>query len=313
MPTPTLILPPRTTRTWRALATDIKLAHSVFALPFALLGAFMAAPRTGAFIDWSRFGRGLPLILGAMFFARTAAMIANRVVDREIDARNPRTRHRALPGGRVTLRQARAAWLAAAALFMATCALFGPLLDNWWPLVLGLPVLVWLSAYGLLKRSTAACHLYLGASLALSVPAAALAIDPEAIGAPPLWLLAGMVLTWVAGFDILYALQDLEVDRRDGLHSIPAWLGETGAIGISRMCHALAACLLVASWRLDSRLCMLFGIGVGASILLLVLEHWIIARRGRAGIPMAFFTLNGIVSCLLGLLGIADLIRGHGG
>jgi len=292
------------------IARDIKLHHSIFALPFAVLGAFMAAaPPGGSGIDWSRFGGQLGLIVVAMFFARTVAMLANRMLDREIDARNPRTAGRALPSGRVTTTSAAVALIAASAGFVGVCLAFGFLYGNWWPAALGVPVLAWLAAYPLLKRFTALCHLYLGASLALSPLAAAIAVRPDALPAQPsLWLLAAMVLCWVSGFDIIYALQDVEVDRRFGHFSIPARLGERVAMVVSRLLHGIAVGCLVAVLVVDDRLGVLFGIGVVIVAGLLGYEHLTVARWGTSKLALAFFTLNGIIGCVLGLLGVADIL-----
>jgi 4-hydroxybenzoate polyprenyltransferase len=204
--------------------------------------------------------------------------------------------------------------LLCAGTFVIVCVGFGVLYGNWWPLALALPVLGWISAYAYLKRFTALCHLYLGSSLALSPIAAAIAIDPHAVmpGAagfqPALWLLGAMVMCWVAGFDIIYALQDVEVDRAQGLHSIPARLGIVRGLWASRILHALAAIGLVAALVLDERFGMLFGAGVAIVGALLLYEHLTVARWGTTRIAMAFFTLNGVIACVLGALGIADLV-----
>ncbi len=297
-------------RTAREIGADIKLQHSVFALPFAVLGAFMAAaPPGGSGIDWTRFGGQLALIVVAMFFARTVAMLANRLLDRGIDARNPRTAGRALPSGRVTTRSAILALISASAGFVVVCLAFAFFYDNWWPAVLGVPVLAWLAAYPLLKRFTALCHLYLGASLALSPLAAAIAVRPDAfLTQPSLWLLAAMVLCWVSGFDIIYALQDVEVDRRFGQFSIPARLGKPAAMVVSRLLHATAVGCLVAATLVDDRLGILFGIGVVIVAGLLGYEHLTVGRWGTTKLALAFFTLNGIIGCVLGLLGVADIL-----
>ena len=291
------------------IAADIKLHHSIFALPFAVLGAFMAAAAAAGGIDWSRFGGQLALIVVAMFFARTVAMLANRLLDRGIDARNPRTAGRALPSGRVSTRSAAVAIIAASAGFVVVCLAFGFFYDNWWPAALGVPVLAWLAAYPLLKRFTALCHLYLGASLALSPLAAAIAVRPDAfLAQPSLWLLAAMVLCWVSGFDIIYALQDVEVDRRLGQFSIPARVGEPAALMISRLLHATAVGCLVGMTVIDGRLGVIFGIGVVIVAGLLLYEHLTVARWGTSKMAFAFFTLNGIIGCALGLLGVADIL-----
>lgn len=301
--------PPGVVQSVRVMAADIKLAHSVFALPFALLGAFMAARPVGTAVDWGRLGGQLGLIVLAMVFARTCAMLANRILDRHIDARNPRTVDRALPTGRLPLAHAMAALLASAALFYLLCLTFGWAYGNWWPAWLGLPVLLWICAYGYFKRLTAMCHLYLGSALAISPVAAALAVNPEAVTSQPaLWLLAGMVVCWVAGFDVVYALQDVEIDQRDGLHSLPGRLGSRRALCVSRLLHGLAAIGLAAIVFLDTRFGLLFGLGVVAVTGLLIYEHLTVSRWGTTRLALAFFTLNGIISCLLGAIGIISVL-----
>jgi 4-hydroxybenzoate polyprenyltransferase len=299
-------------RTVRLIAVDIKLAHSVFAMPFALLAAFMASlePPLGLrHVDGGRLGKQMGLIVLAMFLARTCAMLANRLIDRGIDAENPRTASRALPSGRVSTAAMVSGLTMAALLFIVVCLAFGAMFDNWWPLFLGPFVLTWISAYGFFKRFTSWCHIYLGSSLALSPIAAAIAINPQSlVDQPALWLLSGMVLCWVAGFDIIYALQDVEVDRRDGLFSMPARLGVQRAMWISRLLHATALACLVAALIIDQRFHFLLGIGVGIVGALLLYEHLTVARWGTTKIALAFFTLNGVISCVLGALGIADLL-----
>lgn len=298
----------------RVIAADIKIAHSVFALPFAVLAAFMAAsPMAGeasaSSIAWPRFAGQLTLIVLAMVLARTVAMLANRLLDRRIDEANPRTADRAIPSGRLSPGAAGMTLLACVGGFMVVCVSFGVLYDNYWPTWLGLPVLAWLSAYPLLKRYTALCHVYLGSSLAISPLAAAIAIDPWQLSVQPaLWLLAAMVLCWVAGFDIIYALQDVDIDRREGLHSIPAKLGTSGALWVSRCLHAAAVVCLLAAWRLDPRLGAIFAVGVIIVITLLLIEHLTVAKRGTKRIALTFFTLNGIISCVLGALGVVDIV-----
>lgn len=301
---PALSRPPLAARLALA-AADIKLAHSVFALPFAVLGAFLARPADAL---WPRFAGQLALIVACMVFARTWAMLVNRLADRTIDARNPRTHRRVLAAGKLSPRDGLFIALASAAAFIACTALFWAFFANPWPLILSVPVLCWIAFYSFTKRFTALCHIFLGGALAASPLAAAIAINPEfAIASPALWLLAGMVLFWVAGFDVIYALQDVDFDRTAGLSSIPARLGPTGAIWTSRVFHAAAFGLLIAAWRTEPRFGLLFALGVAAVGGLLVIEHAVLARRGKAGLEMAFFTINGIVSCVLGLAGVLDL------
>lgn len=302
------------------IASDVKLAHSVFAMPFALLAAFMAAEQAypippdddeafwpGMYLLSKLIGP-LTLIVLAMVFARTVAMLANRWIDREIDKRNPRTASRPLASGRLRPEHAIAALVFCAIAFMLVCAAFGVLYDNWWPAILGLPILGWISAYGYLKRFTALCHVYLGSSLAISPIAAAMAIDPSALTTQPsLWLLAGMVLCWVAGFDIIYALQDVAIDREQGLHSMPSRLGERGAMWVSRCLHGVALLSLCAAAMLDRRFGTTFMVGCCLVTALLVIEHATVMRWGTLRIALVFFTINGIISCVLGLLGIIDI------
>jgi 4-hydroxybenzoate polyprenyltransferase len=293
------------------IAGDIKLAHSIFALPFAVLGAFLAWH--GDWPPWRGFVGRLGLVVVCMVLARTWAMVFNRIADRSLDAENPRTRGRALPSGRLTMGQALAAAGLSASLFVAATALFGVLWGNWWPLFLSVPVLSWIAFYSLTKRFTWLCHLFLGGALAASPVAAAIAINPSTVmGWPPaipaVWLLAGMVLFWVAGFDIIYALQDIDFDRSRGLRSIPARLGISGAIWASRGLHGLALAMLMLAWMSHGQFGWIFGVGIAAAAGLLVTEHVILTRRGQAGLDAAFFTVNGVVSCVLGLAGCLDVV-----
>jgi len=290
----------------RLVALDIKLSHSVFALPLAVLAAFLAGPERGG-EGWAAFLGKLALIVVCMVLARTWAMLVNRLVDRHIDAGNERTRGRAFASGRLGAGFGWSVALVAGGLFVATAWAFKAAWGNPWPLWLSGPVLAWIGMYSLTKRFTAWCHVVLGASLAMSVVAATLAVDPGALASPTPWWLAGFVLAWVAGFDVIYAMQDEEFDRERGLCSVPARLGNAGAAWVSRTLHALAALSLLAAWSASPRLEMIFGVGVGLVGALLITEHAVVARRGKRGLQMAFFTINGIVSCVLGLLGVADL------
>lgn len=296
---------------------DIKLAHSVFALPFAVLGAFLAAPASAddpGRTDWAAFAVTLALVVACMFFARTWAMLVNRVADARLDAANPRTARRAFAAGRLSRRDAHAMLAACAAAFTACCAAFGFLQHNWWPLALAAPVLAWIALYSFTKRFTFLCHLFLGSALAASPIAAAIATDgltpfttPTPAGLAVL-ALSAMVVCWVAGFDVIYALQDLDHDRSASLHSVPARFGWRRAIWISRVLHALCLAALAAAWRVEPRLGTLFLAAIALVLAALVAEHAVLARRGKAGIPMAFFTLNGLISCSLGLLGVLDVL-----
>jgi 4-hydroxybenzoate polyprenyltransferase len=249
------------------------------------------------------------LIVLCMVLARTWAMMVNRLADRRFDAANPRTARRVIASGTLGRHDALAFTLACGGLFVCAAALFWLAFGNRWPVALSVPVLAWIAFYSFTKRFTVLCHLFLGGALAASPLAAALAMNPGAIPhTPALCWLAGMVVLWVGGFDVIYALQDLEFDRRTGLHSIPAALGAERAIWVSRLMHLGAAACLGAAAASDPRFGIVFGSGVLLVWMLLVAEHLILARRGKAGLEMAFFTVNGIVSCILGLTGVADVL-----
>ncbi|MDG2055335.1 MAG: 4-hydroxybenzoate octaprenyltransferase [Phycisphaerales bacterium] len=293
----------------RVIAADIKLSHSIFALPFALLAAFLVVAKTGGSVDWVKFSSQLLLIILAMISARTVAMLSNRILDRKIDATNPRTKNRAIPSGRLPLRHAITTLLTVALVFMLICLAFALFFGNWWPLILGIPVLLWIAVYPLLKRWTWACHLYLGSALALSPIAVAIAIEPNALFTiPAIWLIAGMVLCWVAGFDVIYALQDESIDRSQGISSIPARFGSATALWLSRLLHLLAVGFLVATVLIEPIFGLLFWIGIATVSALLLYEHLTVARWGTTRMALAFFTLNGIISCILGGLGIIDTL-----
>lgn len=297
----------------RLAAADIKIAHSVFALPFAILGAFLATPYLrGTPLHWPSLAGQLTLIVLCMIFARTWAMLVNRLADREFDQANQRTARRLIASGALPVARARAITLACALAFIATTSGFFILYRNPWPLILSVPVLAWIALYSYTKRFTAWCHVFLGGALAVSPLAAAIALDPTTFqNTPALWFISGFVLLWVAGFDVLYAIQDIDFDRARGLSSIPAKLGLKGALWTSRALHVLAFAALVLAVRTEPRFQLPMHIAVGAVAILLIAEHAVVARRGLAGIPMAFFTLNGAVSCLLGLVGTVDLWRAN--
>jgi len=244
-----------------------------------------------------------------MVLARTWAMLINRLVDRKIDVQNQRTKGRIFASG--SLNAATGWWVAGACAvgFSLVAALFGVFYDNWLPVMLSVPVLVWIAFYSFTKRFTALCHLFLGGALAASPLAAAIAVNPGALAqTPAIYYMAGFVLVWVAGFDVIYALQDEDFDRQAGLSSIPSKLGTRVAIWVSRGFHAVAAGLIVMVWRSDARFGWVFGGAVLLVLGLLALEHVIVAKRGKAGLDMAFFTVNGVVSCLLGAAGCVDVL-----
>jgi len=305
----------------RAIAGDIKLAHSVFALPFAVLGMVWAGVWRGEAV-WPAGVLGvywweLALIVVCMVSARTVAMTANRFADRSIDAGNPRTAGRVIPAGRVSATTMLTAGLASAAVFVLGCAGFGWVGGNWWPVLLSPIVLVWLLGYAYAKRFTSLCHVVLGVALAMSPVAAAIAIAPEFVvsgAGAVVWWLAGFVLLWVAGFDVIYATADEQFDKREGLHSLPAKLGTSGALWVSRAMHAGAlGCLVGVSTMLytQSMSMTFWQLGVGLTAFLLGVEHTIVWRAERRHNPKlldaAFFTANGVIAVVLGAAGIFDL------
>ena len=305
-------LPPLGARVGLALA-DIKLAHSVFALPFALLASVMVIERVPPGERWLLLG----LIVVCMVAARTWAMLVNRLADHRLDKDNPRTARRAIASGALRVRDGWVLALLSAGLFLAGCAGFLLVSANPVPLVLGVPVLGWIALYSYTKRFTALCHLFLGSALAISPLCAVLAIDPLTMGVlggelgATGWsviLLCVFVALWVAGFDVAYALQDFEYDRSVGLHSVPSALGVTGSLWVSRGLHLLAYGALVGAWLVEPRFGAVFGVAVLGVAGLLIYEHLVLAKRGVAGLPLAFFTLNGVVSLVLGVLGIVNLL-----
>lgn len=279
----------------RDLAALVKLSHSVFALPFALLSLLAATAGRPS-------PRLLALVVVAVVAARTAAMAYNRFADRAIDAANPRTAGREIPRGAVSPRAALLLVVAASAAFLACCALLSPTC-----LLFGAPTLAWLLAYSHVKRFSALCHLWLGTALGLAPVAAWVAAD-GAFG-PRLWapsVLGLAVACWVAGFDVLYACQDEEFDRANGLRSLPARLGARGAMLAARGLHAAAFAGFVAFGRMVHLGSGWLG-GLAVAGGLLVWQHRLLRPGDLRRIDMAFFTANGIIAVLLFAAGCLDL------
>lgn len=286
----------------RHLLELIRFSHTVFALPFALLSAALAWNMPGSPFEW----RELLGILLCMVFARSAAMAFNRIVDRRIDADNPRTARRHLPAGLLRLPTVIAFTLLSAGGFVAATLLFLP--DNPWPLSLSVPVLLFLGGYSYAKRFTVWCHYWLSAALMLSPIAAWIAIRGT-IEPPPL-LLAAVVFFWVGGFDILYACQDTDFDRQRGLFSIPARWGVPTALRIALVSHLLTVACLFALWWLAG-LGVVFLIGAVCVAVLLAYEHSLVRPDDLARVNTAFFQVNAVISIGLFVVGLADLwIRG---
>ncbi|MCA9099681.1 MAG: putative 4-hydroxybenzoate polyprenyltransferase [Planctomycetales bacterium] len=275
----------------------IRFSHTVFALPFALLAAVMAWTSEPA-IEWR--WRDLVGIVLCMVTARSVAMAFNRIADRRIDAANPRTAGRHLPAGTLSLGWVVGFCLASAIGFVASTALFLP---NRWPLILAVPVLLFVCGYSYAKRFTAYAHFWLGAALMLAPVATWLALRGT-VEAPAL-LLGGAVLFWVAGFDMIYACQDHAFDSQAGLHSMPAWLGVATTLRLAAVSHAVTVALLVAlAWEVPA-LRWIYGSGLALVAVLLAYEHWIVRPDDLTRVNVAFFNLNALVS--LGLLAVGSI------
>ncbi len=263
----------------------VKLTHSLFALPFALASAGIAADRvsvTMGQVGW---------IIAAMVGARSAAMGFNRLVDRHLDAANPRTRQRELPTGQVSPAAAGAFVVLSALLLLVAAWRLNPLCLALAPVALAV-----LFAYSYTKRFTWASHLVLGVSLGAAPVGAWIALTGS-VAAPPL-LLAGAVVLWVAGFDIIYACQDVDFDRRSGLRSVPAQWGVAPALWASRGLHVGALALLVAlGWQVGMGGSYAVGLVVVGG--LLVYEHRLVRADDLSRLNVAFFTMNGVISVVV--------------
>jgi 4-hydroxybenzoate polyprenyltransferase len=284
----------------RAILEMIRFSHTVFALPFALISAALA---------WQAGFRWLDLvgILLCMVLARSAAMAFNRLMDQEFDAANPRTAGRHLPAG---LLSRQAVWLfllVCVAGFFAATLLF----DNPWPLYLAGPVLAFVCAYSFTKRFTMLSHFWLGASLFLAPVGAWIAIRGLDDMTVPVTL--GLaVLFWVAGFDILYACQDVDFDRQAGLHSVPARLGVPVSLRVALGCHLVMLVLPVALyWLARPHLGMIYLDGVILVGALIAYQHWLVRPDDLSRVNQAFFQVNGVISIGLFLIVLAQLAANH--
>ncbi len=268
----------------RILLEMIKFEHTLFALPFALMGAFLA-------------GRGVPplatfgWVVLAMFGARTAAMGFNRIVDRKFDAANPRTADRALVTRAVDLWEAWAMVVLAALLFLFACAKLNRLTLLLAPIALGLTFF-----YSLTKRFTWLCHLVLGLALAFAPLGGFVAVKGTMAGFP--WVLSLGVIFWVAGFDTMYACQDADFDRCTGLFSMPARFGRNGAFRLAIFFHLLAFALFLATGVLEN-LHPIYFLGIACTGVALFYQHLVVNPRDLSRIQLSFFTMNGLISIIL--------------
>jgi 4-hydroxybenzoate polyprenyltransferase len=284
----------------QVLARDIKLSHSIFALPWAIFATFLAAR------GWPLIGQ-LALIVLCMVTARTVAMTANRLLDAKLDAVNPRTARRAIPSGALSPAFAVAVLGACAGSFIASTAMFWIVYKNRLPLLLSGPLLLFLAAYPLLKKFTRLCHYYLGAALGLAPICAWIAIRGDLTLTP--LLMGGAVLLWTAGFDIIYACQDYANDVACGLFSVPSKIGIAPALWVARLTHLACIALLIATGLSTTPpLGPFYFTGVGIAIVLMAIEHSIVKADDLSKAGIAFFTINGIISLLVGTLGVLDVL-----
>ena len=288
-------------QTVRHILELIRFSHTVFALPFALFAAILAW-RNHPFRWQELIG-----ILICMVTARSAAMAFNRLADRDIDQDNPRTARRHIPAGLLTARSVAAFTIVNSAAFIAATLLFLP---NRWPLILSVPVLLFLLGYSYAKRWTAWCHYWLSAALMLSPIATWIAIRGTVEW--PAVLMAAVIFFWVGGFDILYATQDADFDRERKLFSIPARFGVARALRLAALSHVLTSLCLFGLWW-AAGLGPIFLGGIVVFSLLLVYEHSLVRPDNLARVNVAFFQVNAVISLGILLLGAIDVLASRGG
>ncbi|WDF56813.1 UbiA-like polyprenyltransferase [Mucilaginibacter sp. KACC 22063] len=272
----------------------VTFSHTIFAMPFAFIGFFLAVSTTASTFQWQK----LVLMVLCMVFARNSAMAFNRYLDRDIDAKNPRTKVRDIPAGRISP-------AAALTFTIANCALF--LLATWFinPLCFYLaPVaLLVVLGYSATKRFTALCHMVLGLGLSLAPIGAYLVVTGHFDLLPIFFSLS--VLCWVSGFDIIYALQDEDFDRGEKLHSIPAWLGKVNALRLSSFLHVLSAAFIIMP-AFFTHVGFPYYLGIGVFCSMLVYQHSLVKPNDLTRVNFAFMTTNGIASVVFAVLFLID-------
>lgn len=274
----------------------IKFSHTVFALPFALIGFALAVIYEQHSFEWHLL---LKMLL-CMVFARTAAMAFNRYLDRNIDARNPRTAKREIPAGVIEAKSALWFVIANCVLFVVTCYFINMLV-----FYLSFVALFVILFYSYTKRFTALCHLVLGLGLSLAPIGAYLVVTGYFNWLPLIF--SGIVITWVSGFDIIYALQDEGFDRSNKLHSIPAALGVKNALGVSTLLHIISGALVIAAGFMAS-FNWIYWTGAGIFIALLTYQHTLVKPHDLSKVNIAFMTTNGIGSIVFAIFTIISLI-----
>ena len=273
----------------------VKFSHTIFAMPFALIGFFLAVQYTPAVFEWHLL---LKVIL-CMVFARNAAMAFNRFIDRNIDEKNPRTAIREIPAGIINANAALWFVIINSVAFIITTYFINPLCLALSPVALSVVL-----GYSITKRFTALCHLILGLGLSLAPIGAYLAVVGRFDIIPI--LISFAVLFWVGGFDIIYALQDEDFDRENDLFSIPVWLGKPKALMLSNVLHAITAGLLFFAGQFGD-FHWLYWVGFTVFTGLLVYQHSLVKPTDLSKIGLAFFTTNGVASVLFAVFVIADL------
>ena len=274
----------------------VKFAHTIFAMPFALIGLFLAIELAGGEFTW----RLLVLILFAMVFARNSAMGFNRWADRKIDAKNPRTAKREIPSALLSPSAVLVFVIVNVVLFVIVAALINRL-----ALYLSVPAIIILLGYSYLKRFTSLCHYGLGLALSCAPAAAYISVTGRLDYAP--LILSLIVFLWSSSFDILYSLADEEFDRSEGLHSIPGLLGRKRAMVVSALGHALVIPLLWI-FGYSAGLGIVYMIGAAIFAALLVYQHLIIKPNDISRLNAAFFTANGVASVIFAVFTIADIL-----
>ena len=277
----------------RRFASLVKIEHTIFALPFAYVGALLCINRIPSAHD-------LVWITLAMVGARSLAMALNRLVDAGIDARNPRTAGRELPSGQLSVIQVVLFCATSLALFLVAVFQLAPKTHSLWPIPVAMFVV-----YPYLKRFTWLCHLWLGAADGLAPVGAWVAITNHLPWQA--WMLGVAVTFWVGGFDCFYALFDVDVDRREGLHSIATRFGVRGAFWGARVSHVLTVGALVVA-GLGLSVGVLYWLGVAAVAVLLVYEHSLVRPDDLRRLDAAFFTMNGVISVAFAVFVIADAV-----
>ncbi|MGO4349187.1 UbiA-like polyprenyltransferase [Paenibacillus sp. MCAF9] len=287
-------------RKLRIILEMIKFEHTVFALPFAFMGAILGAVMMEQRLpSWGEIG----WVTLAMFGARSAAMSLNRLIDKAIDLGNPRTEKRALPAGLLKSAEVMLFIIVSFVLLFVATANLAPIAMKLMPIAVALLVL-----YSYTKRFTWLCHVVLGLTIGLSPLGGWVAITGQFDLAA--WILYITVSLWIAGFDIIYATQDFEYDRNAGLHSIPARFGIKGAIWIARAFHVVTAIGFIALFWLTD-LSWMYLLGTLISISLLFYQHWMVRPHDLSRVQTAFFGMNGTLSVVLFLFVIVDLLVIH--